>query len=94
VGGLIGLGIAGAEALLIRWQLLRPRSAFLGPDAFNQMFTPHGTTMVFFMGMPNLIGFGNYLVPLRIGARDMATTQGGKWGTLAGMGRPGGRRVE
>src|SRR5262249_35586884 len=45
---------------------------FLGPDVFNQMFTMHGTTMVFFMGMPILIGIGNYLVPLQIGARDMA----------------------
>ncbi len=69
---LIFLVIAGIEALLIRWQLFRPRNDFLGPDFFNQMFTMHGTTMVFFMGMPILIGFGNYLVPLMIGARDMA----------------------
>src|SRR6202789_1524513 len=69
---LIFLVIAGIEALLIRWQLFWPRSDFLGPDVFNQMFTMHGTTMVFFMGMPILIGFGNYLVPLMIGARDMA----------------------
>src|SRR5262249_10113203 len=44
----------------------------LGQDTFNQMFTMHGTTMVFFVGMPILIGMGNYVVPLMIGARDMA----------------------
>src|SRR2546421_8057694 len=66
------LVVGGCEALLIRWQLWRPRNDFLGPDSFNQMFTMHGTTMVFFMGMPILIGMGNYLVPLMIGARDMA----------------------
>src|ERR1700758_4386282 len=66
------LVVGGFEALLIRWQLFWPRYDFLGPDTFNQMFTMHGTTMVFFMGMPILIGMGNYLVPLMIGARDMA----------------------
>jgi cytochrome c oxidase subunit 1 len=66
------LVIGGAEAMLMRWQLWRPRNDLIGPDFFNQMFTMHGTTMVFFMGMPILIGFGNYLVPLQIGARDMA----------------------
>src|ERR1700675_1439573 len=64
------LVIGGCEALLLRWQLLWPRYDFLGPDVFNQMFTMHGTTMVFFMGMPILIGMGNYLVPLMIGARS------------------------
>ena len=66
------LVIGGCEALLMRWQLLFPRYDFIGPDAFNQLFTMHGTTMVFFMGMPILIGIGNYLVPLQLGARDMA----------------------
>jgi cytochrome c oxidase subunit I len=66
------LVVGGCEALLIRWQLFFPRSTFLAPDTFNQLFTMHGTTMVFFMGMPILIGIGNYLVPLMIGARDMA----------------------
>src|SRR3954471_3066887 len=69
---LVFLLVGGCEALLIRWQLFRPRYDFLGPDTFNQMFTLHGTTMVFFMGMPILIGMGNYLVPLMIGARDTA----------------------
>src|SRR6266849_10927278 len=81
------LVIGGFEALLIRWQLFRPRYDFLGPDVFNQMFTLHGTTMVFFMGMPILIGMGNYLVPLMIGARDMAFPRLnalGLWATLFG----------
>jgi cytochrome c oxidase subunit 1 len=69
---LVFLVIGGVEALLIRWQLLWARYDLIGPDPFNQLFTMHGTTMVFFMGMPILIGIGNYLVPLMIGARDMA----------------------
>jgi cytochrome c oxidase subunit 1 len=81
------LVIGGCEALLIRWQLLVPRSDFLRPDTFNQLFTMHGTTMVFFMGMPILIGMGNYVVPLMIGARDMAFPRLnalGFWATLFG----------
>src|SRR6266446_5563250 len=84
---LVFLVIGGIEALLLRWQLLRPRYDFLGPDVFNQLFTMHGTTMVFFMGMPILIGMGNYLVPLMIGARDMAFPRLnalGFWVTLFG----------
>lgn len=69
---LIFLVIAGIEALLIRIQLAVPNNHFLSPQVFNQLFTMHGSTMVFFMGMPILFGFGNYLVPLMIGARDMA----------------------
>ncbi len=64
--------IGGLEAVLLRSQLLFPRSKLVPPDTFNQLFTMHGTTMVFFVGMPILIGIGNYLVPLMIGARDMA----------------------
>lgn len=58
--------------MLLRWQLFYAHNNFLGPNTFNQLFTMHGTTMVFFMGMPILIGIGNYLVPLMISARDMA----------------------
>src|ERR1700739_2644613 len=54
------LVIGGLEAILIRWQLFRPGNQVIGPDTFNQLFTIHGTTMVFFMGMPILIGIGNY----------------------------------
>src|SRR4029077_498998 len=81
------LVVGGCEAVLIRGQLVCPRYDFLGPDAFNQLFTMHGTTMVFFMGMPILIGMGNYLVPLMIGARDMAFPRLnalGLWATLFG----------
>ena len=69
---LVFLVVGGIEALLMRWQLFAPRNDVLGHDTFNQLFTMHGTTMVFFVGMPILIGMGNYLVPLMIGARDMA----------------------
>jgi len=69
---LIFLVIAGFEAVLIRIQLAVPNNTFLSPQVFNRLFTMHGTTMVFFVGMPILFGFGNYLIPLMIGARDMA----------------------
>jgi cytochrome c oxidase subunit 1 len=69
---LVFLLVAGFEAMLIRIQLAIPHNTFLSPFTFNRMFTMHGTTMVFLVGMPILFGFGNYLVPLMIGARDMA----------------------
>src|SRR6202048_1677403 len=64
--------IAGIEALIMRIQLIRPHNNFISPEVFNRMFTMHGTTMIFFVVMPMLFGFANYLVPLMIGARDMA----------------------
>ncbi len=64
--------VGGLEALLIRVQLAAPNNTLLSPDAYNQIFTMHGTTMIFLVVMPMLIGFGTYLVPLMIGARDMA----------------------
>src|SRR5580704_2622096 len=79
--------VAGCEALVIRLQLFWPGNKVVSPDAFNQLFTLHGATMVFFMGMPILIGMGNYLVPLQIGARDMAFPRLnalGLWTTLFG----------
>jgi cytochrome c oxidase subunit 1 len=69
---LIFLVIAGFEAILMRIQLAVPNNSFLSPQVFNRLFTMHGTTMVFFVGIPILLGFGNYLIPLMIGARDMA----------------------
>jgi cytochrome c oxidase subunit 1 len=69
---LLFLVVAGIEALCIRVQLIRPLNNFVGPETYNRLFTMHGTTMVFLVGMPILFGFGNYLIPLMIGARDMA----------------------
>src|SRR5258705_3372393 len=66
------LALGGIEALIIRIQLMYAHSDFVSPQVFNRMFTMHGTTMIFFVAMPLLFGFGNYLVPLMIGARDMA----------------------
>jgi cytochrome c oxidase subunit 1/cytochrome c oxidase subunit I+III len=64
--------LGGIEALLIRIQLAVPRNTFLDPGAYNAIFTMHGTTMIFLVVMPLLLGFSNYIVPLQIGARDMA----------------------
>src|ERR1035437_9265521 len=69
---LVFLVIAGIEAMIIRIQLIRPHNDFISPQVFNRMFTMHGTTMIFFVAMPILFGFANYLIPLMIGARDMA----------------------
>jgi len=64
--------VGGVEALIIRIQLIVPHNHFVSPEVFNRMMTMHGTTMIFFMVMPILFGFGTYLIPLMIGARDMA----------------------
>ncbi|MCU1458864.1 MAG: cytochrome c oxidase, subunit [Actinomycetia bacterium] len=66
------LVIGGIEALLIRLQLAGPNGKVLTAAMYNQLFTMHGTTMVFLMGMPMAVAFGNYLIPLMIGARDVA----------------------
>jgi len=64
--------LGGVEALLMRLQLAQPNSTLLEPKTYNELVTMHGTTMVFLFVVPVLAGFGNYLVPLMIGARDMA----------------------
>ena len=64
--------IGGIEALMIRMQLAQPNNHLLTPELYNQLFTMHGTTMIFLVVMPFLVGVGVYLVPLMIGARDMA----------------------
>jgi cytochrome c oxidase subunit 1 len=64
--------VAGAEALMMRLQLAYPHNQVLTAQVYNRFFTMHGTTMVFLVGMPFLFGFANYVVPLQIGARDMA----------------------
>src|SRR6266478_785324 len=66
------LAIAGAEATMMRVQLAWPGLHIVSPETFNRLFTMHGTTMVFLFGIPIVFGFGNYLVPLMIGARDLA----------------------
>src|SRR5215469_14877209 len=62
----------GVEALLVRTQLAVPNGKVLSPEIYNQVFTMHGTTMIFLFVMPMLAGLGNYAVPMMIGARDMA----------------------
>jgi cytochrome c oxidase subunit I len=64
--------VGGLEALAIRVQLAQPNLHLMSPDTYNQIFTMHGTTMIFLVVMPILVGFGVYFVPLMIGARDMA----------------------
>jgi cytochrome c oxidase subunit 1 len=64
--------IGGLEAMLIRIQLMKPENTFVSPDVFNQLFTMHGTTMVFLAIMPLSASFFNFLIPLMIGARDVA----------------------
>jgi cytochrome c oxidase subunit 1 len=76
---LLFLVIGGIEATIMRIQLAVPHAKFVSPQVFNRMFTMHGTTMIFFVAMPILFGFGNYLVPLMIGARDMAFPRLNAW---------------
>src|SRR5947208_2099828 len=64
--------VGGVEALLMRIQLGTPENTFLDPATYNQLLTMHGTTMIFLFVVPMMAGFANYLVPLQIGARDMA----------------------
>src|SRR2546428_4096476 len=72
VAGLAFFLIAGLEASVIRWQLAAAGNTVVSPQVFNRLFTVHGTTMVFLVGIPIVFGFANYLVPLMIGARDLA----------------------
>src|SRR5437588_2378043 len=76
---LLFLVIGGIEATIMRIQLIVPHNNFVSPGTFNRMFTMHGTTMIFFVAMPIMFGFANYLVPLMIGARDMAFPRLNAW---------------
>src|SRR6204780_80886 len=69
---LVFLVIGGIEAGIMRIQLIHAHNDFISPQVFNRMFTMHGTTMIFFVAIALVFGFANYLVPLMIGARDMA----------------------
>ena len=64
--------VGGLEAVLIRLQLAGPDGTVLSADYYNQMFTMHATTMVFLFVMPLASAFANYMIPLQIGARDVA----------------------
>jgi cytochrome c oxidase subunit I len=64
--------LGGVEALLMRLQLAQPDGTLLAPETYNGLVSLHGTTMIFLFVVPVLAGFGNYFVPLMIGARDMA----------------------
>ena len=65
-------GVAGLLAVFVRAELAQPGTQFFGEERYNQLFTMHGTTMIFLFIIPILAGFGNYIVPLQIGALDMA----------------------
>jgi cytochrome c oxidase subunit 1 len=72
VASLVFFLVGGFEAMLIRFQLAVPGSDLLSADLYNQVFTMHGLTMVFLVVMPLAAAFANYLLPLQIGARDVA----------------------
>ena len=79
--------VGGVEALLIRLQLAGPEGTVLSAGLYNEMFTMHATTMVFLFVMPMAAAFANYLIPLQIGARDVAFPRinaFGFWCFLAG----------
>jgi cytochrome c oxidase subunit 1 len=64
--------LGGLEALIIRTQLIHPDNGLVGPETYNELFTMHGTTMIFLAVMPLSVAFFNYVMPLQIGARDVA----------------------
>src|SRR4029079_12993438 len=64
--------LGGFAALVMRAQLTQPNLLLVSAEVFNQLFSMHGTTMIFFFSTPMLSGFGNYCIPLMIGARDIA----------------------
>jgi cytochrome c oxidase subunit I+III len=64
--------LGGLEAMLMRIQLASPGAGVIDPDLYSQLFTMHGTTMMFFFAVPAMEGLGMYLVPLMLGTRDMA----------------------
>ena len=72
VQGLFFLGVGGIMALMMRVQLASPGNEFISQDYYNQFFTLHGTTMIFLAAMPLIAGFANWIVPLQIGAPDLA----------------------
>jgi cytochrome c oxidase subunit 1 len=71
--------LGGVEALLMRIQLGTAENTFVSPETYNQLFTMHGTTMIFLVIVPVWAGFANYLLPLMIGARDVAFPRVNAW---------------
>src|SRR5687767_6416582 len=71
--------VGGVEALLMRTQLAIPDNTFLNPEKYNHLMTLHGTTMVFLVVVPVWAGLANYLLPLMIGARDVAFPRLNAW---------------
>ncbi len=73
VTSFVAFGLSGLMAVAIRWQLAGPEQQFLVGDAYNQVLTLHGATMLFFFIIPaGLAGFGNFILPLMLGERDVA----------------------
>src|SRR5687767_7595958 len=72
VSALIFFIVGGLEAAILRAQLTGPNGKLVSADMYNQLFTMHGTTMIFLVIMPLSAAFFNYLIPLQIGARDVA----------------------
>jgi cytochrome c oxidase subunit I len=72
VTAFVFFALAGVLAALMRLQLAQPDNTILGPDLYNQVFTVHGTTMMFLFAVPVVLGFGVYFVPLMVGARSIA----------------------
>src|SRR3954451_926135 len=72
--------LGGLEAALMRLQLARPESHLISPDRYNQIFTVHGTTMMFLFAVPIMTAMGLYLVPLMIGSRDVAFPRANAYG--------------
>src|SRR5436190_364414 len=72
VTALVFFVAGGIQALFMRWQLARPGQTVLSPERYDELFSMHGTTMIFLFITPLLSGLSNYLVPLMLGARDMA----------------------
>src|SRR5699024_1732423 len=72
LGGGFFFAVGGLEALLMRLQLMFPDNQLVVGDIYNQLLSMHGTTMIFLVSMPVLLGLMNFAVPLQIGARDVA----------------------
>ena len=72
VTAFVFFALGGIEAALMRLQLSRPDNNILGPDLYNQIFTTHGTTMMFLFAVPVMLALGIYFVPLMVGARNIA----------------------